>query len=65
MWARGSRRQLLGQYLPDAIEVPANKTLKGKPESNNVSSVMLQNSVASHSDFSFPPLSRPADCSVN
>lgn len=53
MLARASRRQLLGDFLPDAIEVLVNETLNGKPEINNVSSFMLQNSVAAHGDFIF------------
>lgn len=53
MLARASRRQLLGDFLPDAIEVSVNETLNGKPKINNVSSFMLQNSVAAYSDFFF------------
>lgn len=52
----------MGDFLPDAIEVLVNETLNGKPEINNVSSFMLQNSVAAHGDFIFFFLSL---CSVN
>lgn len=53
----------MGDFLPDAIEVPVNESLNGKLEINNVSSFMLQNSVAAHSDFIF--FSLPLVCKWN
>lgn len=48
---------MLGDFLPDAIEVPRNETLARKPGSNKVFSVTLQNRVGVPSDFfSFSPL---------